>query len=129
MTHIVLVAILSLISLPALADTWLCIAEKAADVKSKEGVVLASNGYTSEQKFLVSEKGLKNFASEHYRLNSCHLVEGRPTMCTDSDGRWAGTFIMDRYNLFLLTGINMSMGTDEVDSLFVMKGKCSKISA
>jgi len=120
-----LIAILSILSLPALADTWLCIAEKAADVTSKEGIVLDSNGYTSEQKLLVSEKGLKNFGSELYRLNSCHLVDGRPTMCKNSGGGWAGTFIMDRYNLFLLTGISMS--TDEVDSLFVMKGKCSKI--
>ena len=116
--------LLILLPLSAQADTYLCIAEKAADVTSNKGKIQKSEGYTADQKYLVDENGFRPFGQDVVTLGKCHYNDGEPTMCeSDVDG-WAGVFMLDQYNVFTYFAIDLR---GDVTSHYVIKGKCSKL--
>ncbi len=121
MKGIALIAILSMPSLPAHADTWLCIAEKVAFLRSKDGQIVGGGYEPYDQKYLVSEAGFRYFDIDDYRLDECTFYDGKPTWCESSTDLWSGEFMMDSHNLFTLIGLNL-VDRERVQH-FIAKGK------
>ena len=125
MKSIALLTILSMIAMPALADTYLCVGEKTAWVSSKQGTVLQSDSGTNSDKWIVSEEGLKQFGTEFVILNDCTSDEGRPTWCERTGEGEFGSFSMNYHNLFTLFSFTINAEYTVID--FIVKGKCSKL--
>ena len=119
-----LVLLLSMLCLPAHADTWICTAEQAAFVVDQAGEIVGATAIESAQVFEVSENGVKNFGSDSVTLDVCQFKGGRPLFCSGSVTRQWGWFRMSIDNVFTIIG---TMQDDDVTSDIVIKGKCSKI--
>ncbi len=61
MKPIALITILSMLSLSALADTYLCIGERATTISTIESEIVDAEANTTEAKWIVDENGLRNF--------------------------------------------------------------------
>lgn len=119
-----LVLLLSMLCLPAHADTWICTAEQAAFVVDQAGEIVGATAIESAQVFEVSENGVKNFGSDSVTLDVCQFKDGRPLFCGGSVTRQWGWFRMNIENVFTIIGTTQD---DDVTSDIVIKGKCSKI--
>ena len=120
-----LVAILSMVSLQAHANTWLCIGEHAAQVSHKDGEVIGSESFTNQQTWLVDENGIRPFGEDWTIIDKCRLFEGRPARCSSSDTS-VNDFTMNPKYVFTLTGFTID--DDMAIIHYIVKGKCSKIS-
>jgi len=120
-----LVAILSMLSLQAHANTWLWIGEHGAQVSHKDGEVTGSESFTNQQRWLVDEIGVRPFGEDRTIIDHCMLFEGRPARCSSSDAS-INDFTMDPQYVFTLTGFTID--DDMVIIHYIVKGKCSKIS-
>lgn len=126
MKSIALIIILSMLSLPAHAEVWFCVAEYIAFVTDKDGKVTDAGSGLNNSKFLVDERGVHEFGVDAAILDKCIWHEGRPTSCEWSGQNYGGYFSMNKENVFTLAYIKGD--TDDTISDIIVKGKCSRIS-
>ena len=105
--------------------THLCTVEYGAFVADKDGSVTGAERFRSTQRWLVDERGLRQFGSEAIRLDECSINNGRPTRCEQSGGLWGGRFSLDRDDVFTL--ILMYSTDDFTTQDHILKGKCRVI--
>lgn len=108
-----------------LKNTYLCIAEKTSFIeKSKTEGINARAGLFEKKYIITPDGGLKEFGNENVYLDKCHYMDdGRPNFCESSSG-WTGEFLMDKENVFLLSGTYFY--DKEVKTRFYWHiGKCS----
>ncbi len=109
-------------------QSYLCIVEKAAEVTSDKDANFEASSGAYEKKFLVTpEAGVKEFGTEFGILEACNYDStGRPLFCEAPGESWAGTFIMDEDNTFVLSGMAF-LGDQEAKAFHWFIGKCSSI--
>lgn len=128
MKAIVAAVTLSLISIPALADLWLCITDKAIIVQGTENETAdAVIGYAG-QKYLVDARGVKPFASDNPLINKCTITDNLITKieCVFKANVGKFTFRMNGSNIFSLISEDWTHQMYGM-SVQVEVGKCSKI--
>lgn len=116
-----------LISTSAFADgsTWLCIGEHLAVASEKNGTTNADS-FLNDEKWIVTNDGLKYFGSDNVILDTCNRdKKGRPIWCERSDELWSGNFMMLDNNVFFISGANKNE-KDSTKYHWVV-GKCSKL--
>lgn len=112
-------------AVPALGDTWYCVAERAAGVLHAERAVIGADVFEPDMKWIVDERGVRELGDEDPYLDSCNFVEGRPTDCGRTDGQWAGYFSLNASNVF--TAVFLRRDEDGTPGTYVAAGKCSRV--
>ena len=129
MKVIVAAVTLSLISIPAYAESWLCIGEKMSTIFMNDQLEFESMAFDSDEKFVVSEDGLKFLGNDQYHFNTenCGLKPDGDITCNSNLTRkgffnmtsFAGTAIFYRYQI-VFTGAFDAQHTQ-------VMGRCSKL--
>ena len=110
------------------AASYLCVAEVGAGVsEGKDGNLSSSLYNVDTEKYILSDEGgdwkLSELGKEYSYLDSC---SEQGNLCERLDG-WAGTFMRNTENgIFSITTLRML--EDGVQSVIVMKGRCSKFN-
>ena len=115
---------LALLTLPAYADTYLCISEQAAFISEKDGAVLNAKSSLQNRKYLVDANGVRNFGEERSIIDQCNFGERGHISC--DDGTMFFRFRMSPLHVFTVTGFTLTDDGTATD--YIIKGKCSKIS-
>ncbi len=121
---------LLLISIPAVAaDQWLCIGEKMSTIFMNDQLEFESMAFDSDEKFVVSEDGLKFLGNDEYHFNAedCALESDGDLACASNLTRlgffkmtaFAGVAIFYRYQI-VFTGLFSAHHTQ-------VMGRCSEI--
>ncbi len=118
--------VLLMISLPAHADTWLCLGEEMASIGHQDGEIHDAKAHPTDEKYLLNEEGLKSFGSDLVKLDRCVFDGDRPSSCDMSSlGAGGPLFWMDKYNVFTLTLVMRE--DDGTMRNFIIKGKCDTV--
>lgn len=126
-----LTILLTLVSMPSLAaDQWLCIGEKMSTIFMNDQLEFESMALDSDEKFVVSEDGLKFLGNDEYHFNAedCALESDGDLACASNLTRlgffhmttFAGVAVFYRYQIIFLELFN-AYHTQ-------VMGRCSKIS-
>ena len=123
MKTIVLAVTLSLISLPGYAETWLCIGEHSAQVRTDREQVIDSSAYQTSLKLLVDGKGVRTFGEDEYTIGICIPQRNDGMLCRDGNG--FNQFLMLPTKIFRFVAVGIDDTGHSVHTLVM--GRCSKI--
>ena len=132
-------AICLLLATPSSAKSYLCIGEQGAgiEINAKTGRIFEGRAGPTENKYVVSEEGLKFFGIDAALLDRCSIDEsGIPFFCERGNG-WSGDFWMRRIGgqmTFVYIGLGGEFQQNASGKLeastqdyFLVAGKCSAI--
>ncbi len=116
--------LLILLSIPASADSLLCIAEHVAWI-IQDGDKLTESRASAEadHRYLVSESGVKHFGTDEKAIESCTLYGDDRAWC-ENEYHLESFFIFPD-NIFRYLGVRINNETGEY-SHFIVMGKCEK---
>jgi len=127
MKTIALITILSMLSLSALADTYLCIGERATTISTIESEVVDAEANTTEAKWIVDENGLRNFGEDDPLIEKCMFSDVGVIYCDDMEFHLY-QFYMTVGNLFRLVGVAYDEKKDDgTYYTYLVMGKCSAL--
>ena len=124
MKSIVAAVTLSLLSIPGYAETWLCIGEHGAQVRTDREQVIDSSSFPLPIKLLVDETGLRIFGDEEHVIETCIPQKNGGMICRD--GNEFNQFLMLPTKIFRFVSVGIDDTGHSVHTLVM--GKCSKIS-
>ena len=128
MKRIALLTILSMLSLPTYADTWLCIGERAAIISTIDSEVVDAEAHITEAKWIVDVNGLRNFGEDNPLIEKCMFSDVGVIYCDDMEFHLY-QFYMTSGNLFRLVGVAYDEEKDDgTYYTYLVMGKCSEIS-
>ena len=113
------------LSSAAAADAYLCTAKYAAGVTEKESEVTQAQSGEYDKKYLVDERGFRDFGADNVTLSECRYFDGRPAFCEKPGDGWGGLFMLSSNDVF--TYFSVVGGKSGILEALVVKGKCSKI--
>lgn len=106
----------------------LCIAEKAGQVVNDgSGGLTADSGIIDDKYLVTPDIGFRKFGVDAKWLSKCNYDEnGRPIWCEYPGPEWAGTFILEKDNTFVLSGMNGGLKKGEMHYYWLI-GRCSSL--
>ena len=120
------VCLLTAISMPAQAASWLCLGEESAAVTHENGRVTGSTSGPNNQRFLVNERGVKFFGADEYLTNACAMTpNGEPAQCADEAGLYKFTGFSS--DVFVLSGVGPA--GDGGFTHWIIAGTCERLDA
>lgn len=127
MKAIIAAVTLSLLSLPAYADTWLCIGEQQSFISGSTKKINDPASSVSDNKYIVDQNSVKNFDEDGPFMTNCSKDESNLMTCSYSIGSMESVFHMSEQLVFMLIHKGLYAGVDS-QSIMVEMGRCSKIS-
>ena len=126
-----------LVSVPAYSQdetltktTFLCIAEEISQITNNGNKSFSSASGKFSKKYLITPgKGLREFGKDYSWLESCSFSkEGVPTWCDSGSDGWAGEFLMNKDNTFVLSGVWAGFEDNKDKKVyFWVIGSCSRL--